>query len=310
MKWICFGKKNRQPFRLTREAFEADTLSKPPFTFNYRNYAVCPACLNAVQILGIRTELKNTPDPYAKHTLAEIPELDAIQDEIAYRNCPYSDPESKPKNCRYTNRTPGIISSMVIELFWTQLDRIFYILERDLPFKLSWQAKETILKDFVGYRGWLHPEISLLNAPWMLLYCSNFHSLWKCELKDGDLREKIKKIKGVEFNERNENIIEHDGFSSLGFCAIHHRSYSTGKDVRETIKFIVAKKMDCWFKKEIASETFPSNEILFSKTLEIKPDYFYNLTHSSNPQFENTHLQSLRRNLYLLDRVKFPPRSS
>ena len=86
MKWICFGKKNRQPFRLTREAFEADTLSKPPFTFNYRNYAVCPACLNAVQILGIRTELKNTPDPYAKHTLAEIPELDAIQDEIAYRN--------------------------------------------------------------------------------------------------------------------------------------------------------------------------------------------------------------------------------
>ena len=192
MKWICFGKKNRQPFRLTREAFEADTLSKPPFTFNYRNYAVCPACLNAVQILGIRTELKNTPDPYAKHTLAEIPELDAIQDEIAYRNCPYSDPESKPKNCRYTNRTPGIISSMVIELFWTQLDRIFYILERDLPFKLSWQAKETILKDFVGYRGWLHPEISLLNVPWMLLYCSNFHSLWKCELKDGDLREKIK----------------------------------------------------------------------------------------------------------------------
>ena len=274
MKWICFGKKNRQPFRLTREAFEADTLSKPPFTFNYRNYAVCPACLNAVQILGIRTELKNTPDPYAKHTLAEIPELDAIQDEIAYRNCPYSDPESKPKNCRYTNRTPGIIFSMVIELFWTQLDRIFYILERDLPFKLSWQAKETILKDFVGYRGWLQ------------------------------------KIKGVEFNERNENIIEHDGFSSLGFCAIHHRSYSTGKDVRETIKFIVAKKMDCWFKKEIASETFPSNEILFSKTLEIKPDYFYNLTHSSNPQFENTHLQSLRRNLYLLDRVKFPPRSS
>ena len=105
-------------------------------------------------------------------------------------------------------------------------------------------------------------------------------------------------------------ILERDGFSSLGFCAIHHRSYSTGKDVRETIKFIVAKKMDCWFKKEIASETFPSNEILFSKTLEIKPDYFYNLTHSSNPQFENTHLQSLRRNLYLLDRVKFPPRSS
>lgn len=70
MKWICFGKKNRQPFRLTREAFEADTLSKPPFTFNYRNYAVCPACLNAVQILGIRTELKNTPDPYANtHSL-------------------------------------------------------------------------------------------------------------------------------------------------------------------------------------------------------------------------------------------------
>lgn len=310
MKWICFGKKNRLPFRLTREAFEAETLNKPPFTFNYRNYAVCPACFNAVQILGIRRELKNTPDPYAKHTLAEIPGLDAIQDEIAYRNCPYSDPETKPKNFRNTNRTPGIISSMVIELFWTQLDRIFYILEQDLPFKLSWQAKATILKDFVGYRGWLHPEISLLNVPWMLLYCSNFHSLWKCELKDDALREKIKKIKGVAFDGENVNVIEHDGYAGLGFCAIHHRSYLKGTDVRETIKFIVAKNMNRWFNENIASEAFPSNEILFSKTLEIKPDYFYNLTHSSNPQFEKIHLKLLQRNIYLLDRVKFPRRCS
>lgn len=213
MKWICFGKKNRQPFRLTREAFEADTLSKPPFTFNYRNYAVCPACLNAVQILGIRTELKNTPDPYAKHTLAEIPELDAIQDEIAYRNCPYSDPESKPKNCRYTNRTPGIIFSMVIELFWTQLDRIFYILERDLPFKLSWQAKETILKDFVGYRGWLHPEISLLNVPWMLLYCSNGNA----SLKTVTLEKKLRKLRVLNLTKEMKILLSTTGFPVWDF---------------------------------------------------------------------------------------------
>lgn len=287
--------------------FESDTLNRPPFTYNYRNYAVCPACLNPVQIIGVKTELRNTPEPYAKHTTEEIPGLDAVIDEVSYRNCPYADPNSRQKNQRYTLRSPSYLSKLIIELFWTQLDRIFYIIERELPISIPWHLKKQILKDFVGYKGWRHPEITLLNVPWMLLYCSNYYPLWRCEIKDEKLRLAISKIKGVEFEENNTNVIKHDGRDGLGFCVIHHRIFrGEHANIRESINFVVAKNLDQWFFQKGILDISPSNEILFSKTLEIKADYFYNLTHPSNPQYEKAHKRALQNILPLLEQVHFP----
>lgn len=83
-------------FTIEREVFEQKTGKKPPYypdTTNPENgpqYAVCPACDNPVQLIGLYRINKQTPYPYAKHhtqSLAGIAQY--IQEN--YEHCRFND---------------------------------------------------------------------------------------------------------------------------------------------------------------------------------------------------------------------------
>ena len=65
-------------------------------------YAVCPACENPIQLIGLFKRESNTPRPYGKHTGKRIPGFPYFDPE-EYEFCPYFDP-NKNKNRANTKR--------------------------------------------------------------------------------------------------------------------------------------------------------------------------------------------------------------
>lgn len=81
-------------YELSKSIFELQTKQKKPYyTFNNFNeqiqYAVCPACDNPIQIIGLYKRIKNTDKPYARHCIHSVAGL-AEYNQQAYDFCPYS----------------------------------------------------------------------------------------------------------------------------------------------------------------------------------------------------------------------------
>ena len=81
-------------YELNKNIFELQTKQKKPYyTFNNSNeqiqYAVCPACDNPIQIIGLYKKLKNTDKPYGRHCIHSVARL-AEYNQQAYDFCPYS----------------------------------------------------------------------------------------------------------------------------------------------------------------------------------------------------------------------------
>lgn len=79
-------------YDLTVEEYEKRAPQGRPYKFvgkdnEMRRFAICPACDNPIQIIGIYKKCKNTDKPYGKHynRNTEI----GIHNEQAYQYCPY-----------------------------------------------------------------------------------------------------------------------------------------------------------------------------------------------------------------------------
>ena len=80
-------------YDLTKEIYLSETKKDAHYSITgkdgcKRNFAVCPACDNPIQILGLYKKLVNTDKPYGKHYNHSI--TIATHNETTYRLCPYA----------------------------------------------------------------------------------------------------------------------------------------------------------------------------------------------------------------------------
>lgn len=80
-------------YDLTKEIYLSETKKDAHYSITgkdgcKRNFAVCPACDNPIQILGLYKKLANTDKPYGKHYNHSI--TIATHNETTYRLCPYA----------------------------------------------------------------------------------------------------------------------------------------------------------------------------------------------------------------------------
>ncbi|MBB4268298.1 hypothetical protein, partial [Roseospira visakhapatnamensis] len=76
---------------MTISAFEEDTKKQPPWyqkEGKERQFAVCPACDNPIQILGLVERLAHTDQPYGRHTNKPVPGFERF-DPTVFDWCPY-----------------------------------------------------------------------------------------------------------------------------------------------------------------------------------------------------------------------------
>lgn len=127
-------------------------------------YAVCPACDNPIQIIGL---FKNSAEagrkPYGRHHKGSIPKLASYHEEDYY-DCPYSNPTWR-KPGKY--RKPGSpLARMTLNLLKAQFDRVIYILSKDMEVKISLDTARRMLRSYLGDEGWLYRTATPYNLPW------------------------------------------------------------------------------------------------------------------------------------------------
>ncbi|OZG59897.1 hypothetical protein BLEM_2072 [Bifidobacterium lemurum] len=158
---------------ITDDNFTRETGKRRPY-YNtdgdrLRCFAVCPACDNPIQIIGLyKAEEEASRSPYGRHTPRSVPLL-AEYDQDAYLGCPFSDPgHRRTANGRRSpkNRTGIAIRNLMRD----QFDRIVYIWSKQTGIRLSHAFAEKLLRQWRDDEGWRFHIANYQNLPFALLY--------------------------------------------------------------------------------------------------------------------------------------------
>ena len=230
---------------ITVEHFEADTGKRWPFYQQdgdkEQHFAVCPACNNPIQILGLYQKTGVSEGPFAKHYPKSVPDL-AIYSQDDYDYCPYAAPRLPDRQSR--RRAQGIsdLGRQILKQICSEYDRIIYVLEQDSGLVISDKLASVMLEVYLTGRGHEYRGASLMNIPWILGYMSNAHSLiYRWVRKDSELHQVLARLPGIKLQPARRDAFKIDpakGYVSLSLCFIHHRFLGDG---RENMKMLVSK---------------------------------------------------------------------
>jgi len=160
---------------IDKDAYETDTLRREPWYQRgsgdkLSQFAVCPACDNPIQLVGLYHLPANVSQPYGKHTTSSIPGIASLDSE-ARENCPYF----KPRQHQKTDRKAKFdgVPRRIVQILIEQFDRVVYVLERQTQVKLSDKALRGMLERYKGEQGYLYTGATLRNVPWIFAYMSD-----------------------------------------------------------------------------------------------------------------------------------------
>lgn len=223
------------PFRvISREAVEADTMKKEPWyqensTNEGSQFAICPACDNPIQLIGLYHLPANVSAPYGRHIGHSIAGL-AIADAETREGCPLFKPRRYAKSSRKV-RQEGL-PQKILDTLIAQFDRVIYLLQKQTGIRFSRNLVRHMLLKYQGERGHLYMGASLINIPWIFAYMADSQSLFGQDVSaNPTLASAIEKaIPAAQILDGRVTAREIAGkrsFFELNLCFIHHRS-STG----------------------------------------------------------------------------------
>ena len=239
---------------LTLENFETDTMKKPPYYMPNSpdaQYAICPACDNPIQILGLYKELAHTDKPYAKHYDGSIDGL-AVSNKENYDLCPYANPQRHDKNSK-REHLEGI-PNKVIALIKDEFHSIMRYLCDITGININRNLARKMLKTYMGQEAYLYTGATLTNYPLMIAYFSNAQSLFRQSVRtDSALEKAIKdKLPEVALTGDFNNINSLNKFVEVSMVFIGHK-FHAGIDYTSYNVFTVRNRKDAIILKESVS---------------------------------------------------------
>jgi hypothetical protein len=235
---------------IDKDQFEADTLRREPWYQNgsgekLSQFAVCPACDNPIQLVGLYQLPENVNNPYGKHTTSGIRDIAPLNTE-ARDNCPYFKPRQHQKSDRKA-RFDGV-PKKIIKLLVEQFDRVVYILEKQTQVVLSPRALRGMLERYRGEQGYLYTGATLRNVPWIFAYMSDATPLFAQKVNGNDELTKavlthVPKAK-IDSNGRLDTATK-GAFIDLKMSFIRHRIIkdSEASGLIESMVFVVSQSL-------------------------------------------------------------------
>ncbi len=237
--------------KIDRTAFEADTQRRAPWYQPARSgemsqFAVCPACDNPIQIIGLYRLPERVAAPYGRHTGESVPNL-AKLDPGARDACPYFKPKRHPKSARkphFDNQARKILHLLI-----DQFDRVVYLLGKQTGIWLSKKRLEDMLDTYRQMKGFMYMGATPINVPWVFAYMSNSFPLFYQKISDNAaLSEAIrKKIPHARIDDHGRLIARRDSegkaaFISVNACFIHHAQSRKSPEgaLSETMKLVIS----------------------------------------------------------------------
>ncbi|MCC7983487.1 hypothetical protein INR17_27955, partial [Klebsiella pneumoniae] len=147
----------QQVHKITQENFDQVTKKQAPWYQPINGhqgwFAVCPACDNPIQIIG----MLERDAPYGKHFFptagAVAVPLKGRVDKEEYEWCPYA---SKNKHLtRDDRRAAGSeLAVLIKQTLIEQFDRVIYLLEKGTGMRISFALAKQMLEEYRAAEGW------------------------------------------------------------------------------------------------------------------------------------------------------------
>lgn len=258
------------PYEINVENYEKLTRKRSPYhkvgkDGVPRDFGVCPACDNPIQLIGLYKKLENTDHPYGKHYNHSLPF--APYNDAAYRFCPYSSnsrkvlKESRKKEMSDYERS---VYHAVRDYF----DLAVYIIQQDTGIYIGERMARRILEDYVLEEGHMYYWATLYNIPWMLLYFLRPRPCYGLEVRIGSpLEAFLSDRKDVRLTQGSHKgyvkVDKAEHFLNLSFVSILHDRKVVADEVKETLHFNVFLNDDNFPSKELFGVDLEINEFRF-----------------------------------------------
>lgn len=265
---------DRETKTIEKHGFESATGKKPPWFVEgddkERQYAVCPACDNPVQIIGLYEPLSHTPNPYGRHTGKKI-EGFSYYDPEAFSWCPYV--KNNNTGTSKNNRDLNEIALKILGVVLSQFDRIIYILEKETGIQISQKLATNILDHWLTGEGYLYPGANLQNIPWMVAYRTRSLSIFGQKIVDNELLKAAieKKIDGAIISDDGRITKGSKYYAVNGVFLGHKTKFDDEDNLIETICFEVSTTGSQYIKRNI----------IYTKTITCDPTFFERLINLS-----------------------------
>lgn len=236
-----------------------------------RSFAICPACDNPIQILGLYKKLKNTEKPYGKHYCRSI--SIAPHDEQAYRFCPYS-------SNAYTITADSKVDEITdynISIYNTMknyFDLAIYVLKQDTGIYISRIEAKRLLDCYVSGEMYLYPWATIYNIPWMLMYFSPARKCYQMHIRKGSgLYQYFLTRDDIildQYQDSEYYVVKNKpgSFLRLEYSMILHKRKIVDDEVIETISLEVFSYNKDNLPQTEYSETYTINEYRFPNLIQ------------------------------------------
>lgn len=221
---------NEEARNLTRDNYKEAMLELPreergdysePTKNGRRYFAVCPACDNPTQIIGLYTKSDNVKLPYAKHYNRDSKV--AKHSEQAYQFCPFAfhsyavDKKSRKKNF-------GDFEKNIYVLLRENFDIAVYIAKKASGIYFTRNQVKRMASEYYMAEGYMYYHATSYNIPWMLLYFIDTSRNLNCNNliinKDSELYDFLKTQENVSFeslDDEKAKVKVTSGELSIGF---------------------------------------------------------------------------------------------
>ena len=231
------------------------------YTKRHAPFAVCPACDNPIQIIGLYRLPKSASRRYGRHTGESVPRLDDQARKI-------------------------------LQLLIDHFDHVVYVLGIQTRIWLTRKRLEDMLDTYRQMKGFMYMGATLINVPWIFAYMSNSFPLFYQKISDNPMlvREISHSVPQAHIDERGrltarKSIRGRTPFLGVeAFFAHHDRRISkvTNK-LSESMKLVV---------------TVPQSKermIIYSETIFFDHDFFQRLICSEDERHRQPNLVDLAR---------------
>ncbi|NKD87666.1 hypothetical protein HEQ72_05010 [Haematospirillum sp. 15-248] len=260
--------------------FEYDTDKKYPHYQQaadglWRQYAVCPACDNPIQIIGLYKPLSNTDRPYGKHTGKRIDGFPDFGPE-AHQWCPYVSARSSGGKTK--RKSIDGLPLKILRILADNFDRVLYILEKDTGVRISDNLAKSMLETYMGEEGYLYTGANLRNVPWIFAYMADAQSLFGQKIVSNDeLKGAItSKIENARIDESGR-ITRGQGYYSIDLAFIDHAYHLEDHEIVESVVMHVVDG---------------NGGVVYETVLDIDPARFASLINTP-PQFARRNMSQV-----------------
>ncbi|CCP05936.1 hypothetical protein [Erwinia amylovora] len=277
----------QQVHKITQENFDVATKKQAPWYQQINRhqgwFAVCPACDNPIQIIG----MLERDAPFGKHFFptsgaVSVP-LKGRVDKEEYEWCPYA---SKNKNLtKDARRAPGSeLAVLIKQTLIEQFDRVIYLLEKGIGMKISDTLAKQMLEDYRLAEGWRYRGATQQNIPWIFAYMMQAKWVRGRIFYDAELIEELcTKRPDLMCNDKRQIAVKDEKkFCDLSFSFIRHRRHVDQHTLSESVEFNIANsKQDTICRRNIAFDH----------------SHFLKLINSKNEAHRKMHLIDLARSI-------------